>query len=274
MCDRGRQRGTSMRTLKLMEVALPSALACLALAVAGCGPAAAPAPPTAAPAPPTSAPAAKQAPIATPVPPPATPTAAAVATGSAVEFDRLFIDMMVPHHEAALEMARVAQERADRAEIKQLAADILRSQDAEITRMRQWRKEWFGASETPPMSRMPMLQGMPGMADATHTMDMAADVERLRMAPAPFDLAFIDAMDVHHQSAVEAARRALQRSGSPEIKDLAVDIIDAQLREIGQLRAWKLSWYGSGVQAAATVAPAGKPEHDMGTVPGEDMTGH
>jgi uncharacterized protein (DUF305 family) len=264
-----------MRTPRTVKRALPAVVAWLSLALAACAPGTAPAPPTTAPAPtappaPTTAPAPPPAPTTAPAPP--TPTAAAVATGSAVEFDRLFIDMMVPHHEAALEMARIAQERSDRAEIKQLATEILRSQEAEISRMRQWRKEWFGASETPPMSQMPMLQGMPGMSGAAHTMDMAADVERLRMAPAPFDLAFIDAMDVHHQSAVDAARLALQRSGSPEIKDLAVDIIDAQLREIGQLRTWKMSWFGGGaVQAVATAVPAGHGEHDKPTVPGEDM---
>ena len=49
-------------------------------------------------------------------------------------FDQLFIDMMVPHHEGAVEMARIAQQRAEHPEIKQLAADILRSQDDEISR--------------------------------------------------------------------------------------------------------------------------------------------
>ena len=34
------------------------------------------------------------------------------------------------------------------------------------------------------------------------TMDMAADVEQLRLTPEPFDLAFIDAMVPHHQDAV------------------------------------------------------------------------
>src|SRR5438046_3099783 len=90
---------------------VPLALAVVALSA--CQQAAPPPTPTSLPAP-TAAPAATVA-----------PTAAASA-----EFDRLFIDMMVPHHQGAIEMARLAQERAERPEIKQLAADILSSQDS------------------------------------------------------------------------------------------------------------------------------------------------
>lgn len=240
-----------------------------AVVLAACSPASSP-PPTARPAAPTAPPQV----AATPVAP--TP----VAPGQAAEFDRLFIDMMVPHHEGAIEMARIAQQRAERPEIKHLAEQILRTQDAEISRMRRWRQEWYGSGETPPMTRVPMLPGVPGMGGAgatggqAHAMDMAADVQRLRTASAPFDLAFIEAMIPHHQSAVEAARVALQQSGRQEITDLALDIVEAQLREIGELRAWRLTWYGSGAGVTATVQPAAPGGHDMPTVPGEDMTGH
>ena len=108
---------------------------------------------------------------------------------SGAPFDQQFIDMVVSHHEG-----------------RQLAEDILRSQDAEISRMRQWRREWFGNDATPPMNHMPMLGNMVGHAG--QTMDMAADVERLRSANGAFDIAFLDAMIPHHQSAVEAGRLA------------------------------------------------------------------
>ncbi len=39
---------------------------------------------------------------------------------------------MVPHRQAALEMARIAQKRAEHSEPKQMAAEILRGQQAEI----------------------------------------------------------------------------------------------------------------------------------------------
>ncbi|QZZ20031.1 DUF305 domain-containing protein [Leptothermofonsia sichuanensis E412] len=60
------------------------------------------------------------------------------------QFDRRFIEAMVPHHEGALVMAQAALEKSDRPEIRQMAADILSSQQQEIAQMRQWRNNWYG----------------------------------------------------------------------------------------------------------------------------------
>jgi uncharacterized protein (DUF305 family) len=184
-------------------------------------------------------------------------SAAACAPGqpaAEAPFDRQLIDMMVPHHEGAVAMARVAEQRSQRAEIKQLAADILRSQDAEIRRMKAWRRTWYGSDQTPPMSRMPMVPGTTGAGTAGHggrgaagtagTVDMAADVERLRGAPEPFDRALIDAMIPHHESAIDAAKAAGTRAQHAEIKELARDIIREQEREIALMRQWRQAWYG------------------------------
>jgi uncharacterized protein (DUF305 family) len=174
---------------------------------------------------------------------------AACAQNSAAPFDQQFIDMMVPHHQGAVEMAKIAQQRAQRPEIKAMAADIIASQDAEITQMKGWRKAWFGSDQTPPMSKMPMVEGMSSAAHGGHgagtTMDMAADVEALRKAPEPFDRAFIDAMIPHHESAIVAAKAAATRAQRPEIKKLAADIVVAQEREIAQMKEWRRAWYGS-----------------------------
>lgn len=73
-------------------------------------------------------------------------------------------------------------------------------------------------------------------------MDIRDDVEQLRVAE-PFDQAFIDAMIQHHQSAIEAAESALAQSDREEILRLGEAIIDAQSREIDQLREWRSEWY-------------------------------
>ena len=209
--------------------------------------------------------------------PSAAPTAAPTAMATPSAFDKQFIDMMVPHHEGALEMAHIAEQRAERTEIKALAVEILRSQAAEIAQMKAWRKAWFDSDETPPMSAMPMLEGMqmrPGMAHVGHagmtaTMDMAADVEALRTADEPFDLAFIAAMIPHHQDAVDASRAARDRASRPEIKQLASAITTAQLREINMMQQWKVSWFGlGGAPAPAPGAP------DTGGLKDEHAEGH
>ena len=57
-------------------------------------------------------------------------------------FDRMFVDMMVPHHEGAITMARDALARSQRAEIKGLAQSIIDAQQAEIEMMNRWKAEW------------------------------------------------------------------------------------------------------------------------------------
>lgn len=173
-------------------------------------------------------------------------------------FDQQFIDMMVPHHQGAVQMAEVARQRAQRPEIKAMAEDIVKSQDAEVRRMKEWRKAWFGSDQTPPMSQMPMVEGMTMSPSGGHggghggaaaspgqLMDMAADVERLRQAGEPFDRAFIDAMIPHHESAIDAAKAAQTRAQRAEIKQLAGEIVTAQEREIAQLKEWRRAWYGA-----------------------------
>jgi len=62
-------------------------------------------------------------------------------------------------------------------------------------------------------------------------------------ADAQYDLRFIDAMTPHHQGAVKMATGALQKSGRPEIKRLARNIIADQNREIKQMKQWRQAWY-------------------------------
>jgi uncharacterized protein (DUF305 family) len=160
-------------------------------------------------------------------------------------FDVQFINMMVPHHQGAVAMAEIAQQRSGRAEITQMAEEVISAQQGEIAQMKRWRQEWAGSDQTPPLDKMPMVPGM--RTHSSHggsTMNMAADVEQLRRAPDPFDHAFIDAMIPHHQSAIEAAKAAETRAERPEIKQLSATIITDQQREIVQMEGWRDDWYG------------------------------
>jgi uncharacterized protein (DUF305 family) len=178
---------------------------------------------------------------------------AMVPTRAQAEFDQQFIDMMVPHHQAAVEMAEVAVMRAEHQEIRSLAVGISQSQAAEISQMKAWRQAWYGSDQTPSMDQMPMLHDMPQTGAMVMTMNMAQEVQTLRNAPEPFDRAFIDAMIPHHQSAIDAAQLAQARAVHQEIKDLARAIISAQQSEIDQMQAWRLAWYGAAV--GPTVLP-------------------
>lgn len=49
-----------------------------------------------------------------------------------VQTDKMFYEMMIPHHQGALEMSALVDEKSERAEMKTLATEILTSQAAEI----------------------------------------------------------------------------------------------------------------------------------------------
>ncbi len=60
-------------------------------------------------------------------------------------FDKAFIDAMIPHHESAIAMSRHALKQAKRPEIRQLAREIVSSQQKEIDQMKRWRTAWYGS---------------------------------------------------------------------------------------------------------------------------------
>jgi len=64
-------------------------------------------------------------------------------TGAA--FDKMFVDMMIPHHEGAVTMAKDALARSQRPEIRELAQRIIDAQQGEIEMMNRWKSEWAKA---------------------------------------------------------------------------------------------------------------------------------
>ncbi len=160
-------------------------------------------------------------------------------------FDVQFIDMMVPHHQGAVAMAEIAQQRGERSEIKQVADAVISAQTSEIAQLKSWRQQWVGSDQTPSLERVPMVPGMSAHSEhSSASMDMAQVVEQLRAAPEPFDHAFIDAMIPHHESAIDAAQAAASRAQRTEIQQLAAAIVTDQQREIVQMEQWRDAWFG------------------------------
>ncbi|MBP9702905.1 DUF305 domain-containing protein [Candidatus Woesebacteria bacterium] len=68
----------------------------------------------------------------------------AIDLGSAdSEFDRRYLDAMIKHHEGAITMAKQVLLPTDRAEIHDLAKNIITTQTSEITIMQNYLKEWY-----------------------------------------------------------------------------------------------------------------------------------
>lgn len=59
------------------------------------------------------------------------------------QYDKRFIDLMIPHHEAALMMAKDALKNATHPELKAMAQQIINAQEKEIEQLKAWRNEWY-----------------------------------------------------------------------------------------------------------------------------------
>jgi uncharacterized protein (DUF305 family) len=58
-------------------------------------------------------------------------------------FDKDFINEMIPHHRMAIMMANMVKNSANHKEIRDLANSIINSQGKEIGEMQYWYKSWF-----------------------------------------------------------------------------------------------------------------------------------
>lgn len=226
---------TKLKTILLLTTAT--------LALAACG-----APPTTAPvAQPTAALMTTDAPTSEPAPKPTEAMAGMTGTETAAPYDAQFIDGMIMHHQGAIDMANDALKQAQRPEIKTLAGDIIKAQEAEIKQMQDWRTAWY--------------------SDFKDTGGMSMDMGMMEVAPgdAPYDIRFIDAMIPHHESAIAMANDAKMKSQRPEILTLADEIIKAQTAEIAQMKAWRAEWTGSAAAAANAEAMIQAPASAMVT---------
>ena len=65
---------------------------------------------------------------------------------TAPDFDRAFIEQMIPHHRMGVMMASHAEWNTQHPQLRELEAEMVRVQSQEIEQMAQWYRQWFGTS--------------------------------------------------------------------------------------------------------------------------------
>jgi uncharacterized protein (DUF305 family) len=65
-----------------------------------------------------------------------------LATKTGDDYDKAFLEMMIVHHQGAIDMASLSPTRAKHDEIKTLSQDIITAQKKEISDMQQWQMDW------------------------------------------------------------------------------------------------------------------------------------
>lgn len=144
-------------------------------------------------------------------------------------YDLQYLDTMTHHHQSAIDMASLAQDRASSAEIKAFAQKIISAQSEEIKQFKSWRESWY--VDKPNATTMQMH----GMKHSMQHMDM----DKLKSASgAAFDRLFLGMMIPHHQGAIEMSRPALKKASHPEVREAARKIIEDQQKEITRMQQW------------------------------------
>ncbi|MFB7213885.1 DUF305 domain-containing protein [Streptomyces sp. NPDC056255] len=149
--------------------------------------------------------------------------------------DVKFAQQMIPHHQQAIEMAKLADGRAADPEIKKLATAIEKAQDPEIETMKGWLKSWGKPLPSSSMGDMPGMDhgsdgsAMPGMMSGKDMSDLAAAKGK------DFDKKFAQLMIGHHQGAVTMAEDEKKNGVDVDAKKLAGAVVTAQTAEIEQM---------------------------------------
>lgn len=144
--------------------------------------------------------------------------------------DVAFAQMMIPHHQQAIEMAELAAERAESSEVEALATQIGEAQGPEIEAMTGWLEDWNEPVEGGmDMGGMEGMGGMQGMMSEEQMSSLAS------ASGAAFDEQFLTQMREHHVGAVMMAEEELEMGEFPEAQELAQTIIDTQEAEIAEM---------------------------------------
>ena len=155
-------------------------------------------------------------------------------------FDKHFIEQMIPRHEGAIAMAKMALEKSKRTEIKTLANAIIADQTKEIEDMTSWYKTWFGKNV--PMVNAGMMSGGM-MSESGMHMGSQEDMKALETAT-DFDKAFLEAMIPHYQLALMMVQMLEAGTDRPEMIQLAKYVTVSQSKEIQDMQGWYKVWYG------------------------------
>ena len=139
--------------------------------------------------------------------------------------DEMFVQMMIPHHEQAIEMSDLilGKDGID-ARVIELAQQIKDAQGPEIDTMTGWLKDWGVASGT---AHHMADDGMMSAEDMA-VLDAATGTESARL--------FLDGMIAHHEGAISMAEAEIANGQNPDVTGLAQRVIDGQGAEITTMK--------------------------------------
>lgn len=136
--------------------------------------------------------------------------------GAMVTSEEAFVVNMIPHHQEAVDTARLVLEKGESEELKKLTQAIITAQKKEIAMMEKWSKDWSYSTVKPSYQNM--------MGDGT------------KLSGKTLDTWFLRGMIMHHEGAVQMAESVLKLDTRKEVADFAREVIRVQSDEISQMK--------------------------------------
>lgn len=150
-----------------------------------------------------------------------------------------FTQAMIVHHEQAIQMAALAEDRAENEEVRSLATRIGEAQQPEIDRMKEWLEAW-GEDDADADAGMGHDDTDMGSGDSMGMMS-GEDMAQMEAASgAEFDRMFLEMMIEHHRGAIAMAQEVQADGSHPDVLALADDVVadqEAEVEEMEQLLA-------------------------------------
>ena len=146
------------------------------------------------------------------------------------DFDLDFANMMVIHHQAAIDMSEVEIAKGKDEGMITMAKNIITAQKAEIEQIQRFVKNYKMPEKKMESGEMHNELGttMKAMMDEMNGMQMTGNVDKN----------FAMMMIPHHESAVTMAEEEIGHGKQLELKKLAQKIIADQNKEINEFKAW------------------------------------
>ena len=138
--------------------------------------------------------------------------------------DIMFLQMMIPHHQQAIDISNLAMKSSQDPELIELAKIIARDQAAEIKQMKAWLAD-AGASEDMGHS----MDGMGGMLNDDELAALSAATGK------EFDVLWLKGMTEHHDGAIHMTQM-IEDAQNSDIKEFGTKVIKDQSEQINQMK--------------------------------------
>jgi len=137
--------------------------------------------------------------------------------------DVMFLQMMIPHHQQAIDISNIALKTSKDSELLALANAIIKAQTAEIVQMQSWLND---ANVNPGMGHS--MEGMGGMLTESELSTLNS------LSGSKFDAYWLRGMITHHKGALHMVTM-IRDSNRPEFRNFGKEIVSVQTVEIEQM---------------------------------------